>query len=60
MYTAVIECAPTVSVDVVYAALPLVIAIVPKIVEPFLNVTVPVGTPEVTGLTVAVKVTAVP
>lgn len=54
------ECDPTVRVDIVYAALPLLSVTVPKIVDPFLYVTLPVGTPEVTGFTVAVKVTAAP
>ena len=42
-YTAVIECLPTVSVDVVSVALPLLSVFVPNTVVPSLNVTDPVG-----------------
>ena len=43
LYTAVIECFPTASVDVVNVALPLLSVRVPNTVMPSLNVTVPVG-----------------
>src|ERR1700738_4446849 len=54
------ECDPTVRVDVVKVAWPLPSTDpVPKVEVPFLNVTVPVGTPLPGGVavTVAVKVT---
>jgi hypothetical protein len=59
-YTAVIECDPTASVDVVNVALPPLSVPVPSTLVPSLKVTIPVGVPEVAGLTVAVKVTAWP
>jgi hypothetical protein len=59
-YTAVIECDPTASVDVVNAALPLLSAPVPSLVVPSLNVTDPVGVPVVDDCTIAVKVTGLP
>ncbi len=45
LYTAVIECVPTVRVEVTNVAFPLLSATAPKMVAPFLNVTVPVGVP---------------
>src|ERR1700676_4285798 len=59
-YTAVIECDPTVSVDVVNAAFPALSATVASVVAPSLKITVPVGVPEVAAFTVAVNVTAWP
>src|ERR1700693_874840 len=59
-YTAVIECDPTASVDVVNAALPLLSVPVPSTVVPSLTVTDPVGVPVVNDFTVAVKVTGFP
>ena len=56
LYTAVMECVPTVSVDVVNAAFPALSVPVPSVAVPFLNVTVPVGVPDV-AVTVAVNVT---
>src|ERR1700680_876630 len=53
------EWIPLASVDVLKVALPAERAPVPMIVVPSLNVTVPVGVPEV-ALTVAVKVTGWP
>jgi hypothetical protein len=53
----VIGCEPLASVEVLYVALPLLIAPVPSVVLPFVNVTVPVA---VVGATVAVNVTEVP
>jgi hypothetical protein len=53
----VIECEPTVSVDLLRVAFPLVSAPVPKVVVPSLNVTVPVAAE---GVTVAVNVTDEP
>lgn len=52
-----IECDPTARVDVVSIALPPLSVPVPRAVVPSLNVTVPVGVPDV-AVTVAVKVTA--
>ena len=46
-YTAVIECFPSASVDVVSVALPLLSVFVPNTVVPSLNVTDPVGVPVV-------------
>ena len=57
LYTAVMECVPSVSFVVVNAAVPALSEPVPSVAVPFLNVTVPVGVPEVT-VTVAVNVTA--
>ena len=52
---------PTASVDVVKVARPLLFNVpVPSAVVPSRNVTVPVGAPPLTGLTVAVHVTSVP
>ena len=56
LYTAVMECVPTVSVEVVNVADPPLSVPVPSVAVPFLNVTVPVGVPEV-AVTVAVNVT---
>src|ERR1700688_1824138 len=56
-YTAVIECVPTVRVEVPNVAFPLLTAAVAKMVAPFLNVTVPVGVPEAVCVIVAVNVT---
>jgi hypothetical protein len=57
LYTAVMECVPTVSVEVVNVAVPALSEPVPNATVPFLNVTVPVGVPDV-AVTVAVNVTA--
>ena len=57
-YTAVFECTPRARVEVVNAASPSLTVAVPSVTEPFLKVTVPVGAPEVVGLTLAVNVTA--
>lgn len=58
LYAAVIECVPTVSVEVVnVATAPLVKARVPSEAVPSRNVTIPVGIPEVEEVTVAVNVT---
>ena len=59
-YTAVIECDPMASVEIVKVALPAVSVPVPIAVTPSLNVTVPVGVPVAVVLTVAVKVTDCP
>jgi hypothetical protein len=60
-YTAVIECTPPASPEVVTVAVPPLSVPVPNTVVPSLNVTVPVGVPEPTaGFTVAVNVTAWP
>ena len=56
LYTAVMECVPTVSVEVVNVADPALSVPVPKVTVPFLNVTVPVGVPDV-AVTVALNVT---
>ena len=57
-----IECAPTLSVEVAKVALCVVLLSVPvpKTVVPLLNVTVPAGEPPNAGVTVAVKVTVCP
>ena len=58
LYAAVMEFAPTASVEVVKLAWPVPSRFeVPSVVAPFLNVTVPVGMPPL-ELTVAVKVTS--
>src|SRR6202035_753412 len=57
LYTAVMECVPTVNAAVLNAAVPALSVLVPSVAVPFLNVTVPVGVPDVT-VTVAVNVTA--
>jgi len=60
-YTAVIECAPPASAEVVSVAVPPLSVPVPSVAAPSLNVTVPVGVPEpAAGFTVAVNVTAWP
>jgi len=56
-YEAVIECDPTVSVDVLYVAFPLLTVPVPNVVLPSLKVTVPVASE---GESVAVNVTEEP
>jgi hypothetical protein len=58
-YAAVIECDPTTNVDIAMWPLPLVKEAVPKLVEPSMNVTDPVGVPDAgaTADTVAVNVT---
>ena len=58
-YCAVMECTPTVSVDVLNVASPPDNVPVPMEVPPSLNVTVPVGVPA-SLVTVAVKVTKLP
>jgi hypothetical protein len=55
-YTPVIECVPTVSVEVVNFAIPLLSVLEPNVVVPSLKVTVPVGVP-VVDFTEAVNVT---
>ena len=60
-YAALIECAPLVKVEMVNVADALEFREpVPKVVLPSLNVTVPVGVPDVAGLTLAVNVTLWP
>ncbi len=61
-YDAVIVWLPTLRVEVVNVATPLVKAPVPRVVLPSTKVTVPVGTPAPgeTAATVAVKVTDCP
>jgi hypothetical protein len=61
-YTAVTECCPTASVEVVNVATPEPFSIpVPSVAAPSMNVTLPVGvTPPAGGVTVAVNVTLVP
>jgi hypothetical protein len=56
-YEALIECAPTASVEVLKIACPLLSVPVPSVALPSLNVTVPVATE---GDTVAVNVTKEP
>jgi hypothetical protein len=52
---------PAVRVEVVSIAFPPLTGTVPRIVEPFSNVTVPVGMPlPAVGLTAAVNVTGIP
>jgi hypothetical protein len=61
LYLAVIECAPTASVDVVKVATPLPFSVpVPSVVVPSRKVTVPVGVPEVLDEIVAVSVNGLP
>ena len=56
-----IECVPTVSVDVVKVATPLLFNVpIPSAVVPSRKLTVPVGVPEVLEVIVAVKVTGDP
>jgi hypothetical protein len=60
-YSAVIECAPAGSDDVVSVACPAPFsAPVPSVVAPSRNVTVPVGVPDAGDVTVAVKVAVWP
>jgi len=57
----VIECVPTVSVDDVKVATPLLFNVpVPRVVVPSRKVTVPVGVPEVLEVIVAVNVAGAP
>ena len=56
LYTAVMEWVPTSNEDVLNVALPPLSVAVPRVVDPFLNVTVPAGVPPL-EVTVAVKVT---
>ena len=57
-YSAVIECVPTVRLDVPHWALPEARATAAhSVLEPSLKVTVPVGVPEL-AVTIAAKVTA--
>ena len=61
LYLAVIECVPTVSVDVAKVATPPPFSVpVPSVVAPSRKVTVPVGVPEVLDVIVAVNVTGEP
>ena len=53
-------CVATDNADVVYVAVPLERVPVPSVAAPSLKVTVPVGVPDVDGVTVAVKVTDAP
>lgn len=60
LYLAVIECVPTVRVDVVKVATPLPFSVpMPSVAVPSRNVTVPAGAPPLLA-TVALNVTAVP
>jgi hypothetical protein len=60
-YAAVIECAPTVRVDVVKVATSLPFRVpLPRVVVPSRKVSVPVGVPEVLDVIVAVNVTRAP
>ena len=60
-YTAVIECEPAASAEVVKVAWPLFNKWVPRVVPPSLKVTLPAGTPvPEDGETVAVNVTDCP
>jgi len=54
------ECDPTERFDLVIIACPLRSVPVPIDMLPFLNVTAPLGMPEVAGFTVAVNVTGAP
>jgi hypothetical protein len=56
----VIVCEPVVSDDVITLALPPLRVVVPNTMAPDLNVTEPVGVPDVDEVTAAVNVTAVP
>jgi capsular polysaccharide biosynthesis protein len=59
-YAAVIMCEPTANAAVVNVATPEPLSVpVPRVVPPSLNVTVPVGVPEV-PVTVALNVTGAP
>jgi hypothetical protein len=60
-YAAVIECVPTVSVDVVKVATALLFSVpLPIVVVPSRKVTVPVGVPVVLDVIVALNVTGLP
>src|SRR5579864_148619 len=54
------ECSPTVSAAVDNVATPPLTDEVPRVVEPSVNVTVPVGVPELFEVTVTVNVTGCP
>lgn len=54
-----IECVPTLNAEVLYVVCPPDRVPVPRVVDPSLNVTVPVGVPPI-PLTWAVKVTDAP
>ena len=61
LYTAVMECVPAVSVEVVNVADPATKALLPIVVVPSLKVIVPEGVPvPIRGVTFAVKVTEFP
>ena len=56
-----IKCVPTLKVEVEKVATALALSVpVPSVVDPSLNVTVPVGVPELVEVTVAVNVTDCP
>ena len=55
-----IVCDATVKVEVEKDALPPLTVPLPRVVDPSLNVTVPVGVPEPEGVMVAVNFTACP
>jgi hypothetical protein len=59
-YTAVIECVPPDSADVVSVAVPPLSVPVPSVVPPSWNVTVPASVPVADDVTLAVRVRAVP
>jgi hypothetical protein len=60
-YAAVMECVPTVSIEIVKVAIPLLFRVpVPSVVVPSRKVTEPVGVPLLPGVTVAVNVIGVP
>jgi hypothetical protein len=59
-YLQVTECAPTVSVEIVKVALPLLRVPMPSVVVPSRKLTVPVGVPLLPDVTVAVNVTDIP
>lgn len=59
-YTAVIEYVPPDNVELEYVAEPPLRVLVASVFVPFLNVTLPVGVPEVAGAAVAVNVTSCP
>lgn len=60
-YAAVMECVPTVSIEIVKVAIPLLFRVpVPSVVVPSRKVTEPVGVPLLRGVTVAVNVIGVP
>lgn len=60
-YAAVMECVPTVSVEIVKVALPPLFSVpVPSVIVPSRKVIAPVGVPLPVEVTVAVNVTGVP